>query len=110
MDNINLIINKKRPSSQIDNLQVGNKNLQQPVTISNGINTYFRNIPTELASKLPTTNRRFSHYMKRKKGKFHFNKVNEVEVFLFLENIDTRKSIGVEVHPLLPVRWKYLNH
>ena len=40
--------------------------------------------------------------MKRKKGKFHFNKVNEVEVFLLLENIDTRKSIGVDkVHPLL---------
>lgn len=55
---MNLIINKKRPSSQIDNLQVGNKNLQQPVMISNAINTYFCNIPTELASKLPTTNRK----------------------------------------------------
>ena len=43
--------------------------------------------------------------MKRKKGKFHFNKVNEVEVFLLLENIDTtcrKLSIGVDkVHPLL---------
>ena len=55
---MNLIINKKRPSSQIHYLQVGNKNVQQPVMISNAINTYFCNIPTELASKLSTTNRK----------------------------------------------------
>ena len=43
-DNVNLIINKKRPSSNIDNLKVKDKNLQQPSSISNAINRYFCNI------------------------------------------------------------------
>ena len=51
-DNIklNLIINQSRPSSIIDNLQVNGKTLHQPVSISNSINYYFCNVPTELAS------------------------------------------------------------
>ena len=49
-DNVNLIINKKRPSSNIDNLKVKDKNLQQPSSISNAINRYFCNVPTELTS------------------------------------------------------------
>ena len=48
--NVNLIINKKRPSSNIDNLHL---HLHAP---------------------------------------FYFTKVNEVEVFLLLENIETNKS------------------
>ena len=49
-DSVNLIINKKRPSSNIDNLKVKDKNLQQPSSISNAINRYFCNVPTELTS------------------------------------------------------------
>ena len=56
-DNVNLIINKKRPSSNIDNLKVKDKKLQQPSSISNVINRYFCNVPTELASKLPKADR-----------------------------------------------------
>lgn len=58
-DNVNLIINKKRSSSNIDNLKVKDKNLQQPFSISNAINRYFCNVPTELASKLPKADRHF---------------------------------------------------
>ena len=50
-DNVNLIINKKRPSLNIDKLKVKDKNLQQPSSISNAINRYFCNVPTELASE-----------------------------------------------------------
>ena len=68
-DNVNnLIINKKWPYSNIDNLKVKDKNLQQPSSISNAINRYFCNVPTELASKLPKADRHFSTYMKRKKS------------------------------------------
>ena len=41
-DNVNL--SKNRPSSNIDNLKVKDKNLQQPSSISNAINRYFCNI------------------------------------------------------------------
>ena len=93
-DNVNLIINKKRPSSNIDNLKVKDKNLQQPSSISNAINKYFCNVPTELASKLPKADRHFST--------FRFAQVNEIEVYLLLESIDTKKSFGYDkVHPLL---------
>ena len=40
-DNINLLINKKRPSSHIEKLQVDNKQYEQPVTISNCLNNFF---------------------------------------------------------------------
>ena len=59
-DNINLIINKKRPSSIIDNFQVNGNYLHQPVSISNAINKYFCNVPTELASSLPKADRHFT--------------------------------------------------
>ena len=92
-DNVNLIINKKRPSSVIENLQVKGKNLQQPASISNAINKYFCNVPSELASDLPKTDRRASSYVNRKKCKFHFTKVSEIEVFLLLDSIDCKKII-----------------
>ena len=101
-DNINLIINKKRPSSIIDNLQVNGKNLHQPASISNAINKYFCNAPTELASSLPKADRHFASFLKGKKCIFRFTKVSEVEVFLLLESIDCKKSFGYDkIHPLL---------
>ena len=90
-DNINLIINKKRRSSIIDNLQVNGKTLHQPVSISNAINKYFCNVPTELASSLPKADRHFASFIKEKKCTFRFTKVSEVEVFLLLESIDCKK-------------------
>ena len=103
-DNVNLIINKKRPSSNIDNLKVKEKDLQHPSSISNAINRYmyFCNVPTELASKLPKADRHYSANMKRKKSTFRFAQVNETEVYLLLESIDTKKYFGYDnVHPLL---------
>ena len=44
-DNINMIINKTRPSSQIDKLSINHKQIQHPYTISNTLNSYFCNIP-----------------------------------------------------------------
>ena len=69
-NNVNLIINKKRPSSNIDNLKVHDKNLQQPASISSTLNKYFCEVPTCFASKLPKANRHFSSYMKREKMHF----------------------------------------
>ena len=97
-DNVNLIINKKR----LENLQVKGKNLQQPASISKAINKYFCNVPSELASDLPKTDRRASSYVNRKKCKFHFTKVSGIEVFLLLDSIDCKKSFGFDkIHPFL---------
>ena len=76
--------------------------LQQPSSISNAINRYLCNVPTELASKLPKADRHFSTYMRRKKSTFRFAQVNKIEVYLLLESIDTTKSFGYDkVHPHL---------
>ena len=83
-DSVNLIINKKGPSSNIDNLKVKDKNLQQPSSISDAIGRYFCNVPTELASKLPKADGHFSTYVRRKKLTFRFARVNEIEVYLLL--------------------------
>ena len=98
MQNGNLIINKKRPSSNIDILKIKDK--KPPAT---GLNIkHFCNVASELESKLSKAERRFSSYMKRNKGTFHFIKLNEMEVFLILDSIDTEKSFGFDkVHPLL---------
>ena len=101
-DNVNLIINEKRPSSVIENLQVKGKNLQQPASISNAINKYFCNVPSELTSDLPKTDCHASSYVNRKKCTFHFTKVGEMEVVLLLDSIDCKKSFGFDkIHPFL---------
>ena len=41
-----LLINKKRPSSHIEKLQVDNKQYEQPLTISNCRNNFFCNVPS----------------------------------------------------------------
>ena len=50
----------------INNLQVDGKNLHQPASISNAINKYFCNVPTELAPSLPKADRHFTSFMKGK--------------------------------------------
>ena len=55
-----------------------------------------------LLLKLPKADRHFSTYIRRKKSTFRFAQVNEIEVYLLLESIDTKKSFGYDnVHPLL---------
>ena len=101
-DNINVTINKKRPSFNIENFQVNDKNFEQPFSISNAINKYFCGVPAELAFKLPKSNHRSASYMLRKKESFRFIRVSEVEVILLLQSIDIMKSFGFnKVHPLL---------
>lgn len=108
-DNLNLIINIRPPPSNIDNLKVKDKNLQQPSLIPNAIffkekNRYrcFCNVPTEHASKLPKADHHFSTYMTRKKSTFRFAQEKETQVYLLLESIDTKKSFGYDkAHGLL---------
>ena len=55
-DNINLLINKKRPSSHIGKFLMGNKQYE-PLSISNCLNNFFCNFPSILASQLPKSNK-----------------------------------------------------
>ena len=101
-DNINIIINKKRPNSHTEKLYADDKYYQQPQSIANILNSYFCNIPSSLASKLPKTNMKPGSYLPRKTSKFKFSRVSELEVFLSLENLNTKKCFGADkVHPLL---------
>ena len=101
-DNINLLINKKRPSSHIDKLQVDNKRHEQPLTISNCLNDFYCNVPSTLAAQLPKSDKSATSYLSQKQKQFHFTQVSEIEVFLLLESLDTNKSFGIDkIHPLL---------
>ena len=101
-DNIHFVINKRYPSSNTDKLQVGNKQYHHSASISNALNKFFGDIPTNLASKLPKSSHHFTSYLRRNKYKFCFRPANEIEVFLLLENLDGRKSFGVDkVRPFL---------
>ena len=101
-DNINLIINKKKPSSSISEIKVDSKHYTQPTSIANNINNYFCNVPRDLAAKLPHKGNKFKSYLPRKTSKFKFSKVSELEVFLLLEGMDKTKSFGLDkIHPFL---------
>lgn len=101
-DNNNLLINKKRPSSHIEKLQVDNKRYEQPLTISNCLNDFFCNVPSTLAAQLPKSHKSATSYLSQKRIQFCFAQVSEIEVFLLLESLDTNKSFGIDkIHPLL---------
>ena len=90
-DNINYIINKKRPSSHIEKISVNNiKKYHQPSSIANHLNNYFCNVASDLATSLPKSNRHFKSYLTQYKEKFSFTQVSEVEVFLLLENLNRK--------------------
>ena len=93
-DNINFIINKKRPNSHIDKLKTNNKHYNQPTSIANALNNYFCDIPSKLASALPKSNHHFRSHLTHKNSKFYFSKISEVEVFLLLQNREKKKSFG----------------
>ena len=66
------------------------------------MNSYFCNVASALATSLPKSNRHFKSYLTQYKEKFSFTQVSEVEVFLLLENLDRKKSFGIDkVHPFL---------
>ena len=70
-DNINLIVfflivKKRRPLSNIEKRD--GKQCHQTVLISYVLNTYFRDIPSYLASKLPKSNCHFTSYLQGKKS------------------------------------------
>ena len=101
-DNINLLINKKRPSSHIEKLQVDNKQYEQPLTISNCLNKFFCDVPSRLAAQLPKSVKSATSYLSQEQKQFRFVQVSEIEVFLLLESLDTSKSFGIDkIHPLL---------
>ena len=69
-DNINLLINKKRPSSHMEKLQVDNKRYEQ--TISNCLNDFFCNVPSTLAAQLPKSDKSATSYLSQKQKQFRF--------------------------------------
>ena len=101
-DNIDLLINKKRPSSHIEKIETDNKQYQQPLTTSDCLNKFFCNIPSTLGPKLSKSDRNATSYLSQKTEIFQSSKISEIEVFLILENLDRKKSFGIDkVHPFL---------
>ena len=97
-DNINLIINKKRPSSYIEKLHVNDKCYQQLQSIADTLNISV----IYLASKLPKTNLKPGYYLSQKTSKFKFSRVSELKVLLSIESLNIKKSFGADkVYPLL---------
>ena len=92
-DNINYIINKKRPSSHIEQISVSNKKYLQPSSIVNHLNNYFCNVDSDHATCLPKANRHFKSYLTQYKEKFGFTQRSEVEMFLLIENFDSKNLL-----------------
>ena len=78
-DNINLLINKKRPSSHIEKLLMNNKQYEQPLSSSNCLNNFFCNVPSILASQLPKSNKNPTSYLSQQQKQFRFS-VFEIEI------------------------------
>ena len=101
-DNINLLINKKPPSSHIEKLLMYDKQHEKPLSISNCLNIFFCNVPSILASQLAKSNKNPTSYLSQQQKQFHFSQVSEIEIFLLLGSLDINKSFWCDkIHPLL---------
>ena len=101
-DNTNFPIFQHQENGHIEEISVNNKKYHQPSSIANHLNNYFCNVASDLATSLPKSNCHFKSYLTQYKEKFSFTQVSEVEVFLLLENLDRKKSFGMDkVHPFL---------
>ena len=97
--NINILINKKLPSSHIERLLMDDKHYEQPLSISNCL---FCNVPSILASQLPKSNKNPTSYLCQQQKQFRFSQVSEIEICLLLDSLDINKSFGCnKIHPLL---------
>ena len=93
-DNINVIVNERRPSSNIEKLQHDGKQYHQPFSISNVLNKYFRDIGVYLASKLPKSNRYFTSYLQQKKNPVSVLKQSmRLKFFYFLKVLTVKNRL-----------------
>ena len=92
-DNINLIDNKRRPSSNIEKLQHDDKQYHQLFSISNVLNKYFRDIPFYLASKLAKSNCHFPSYLQQKKSSFCLETVKRLKFLYFLKILTVKNRL-----------------
>ena len=85
-----MCLKRDDPDKQI--LQHDGRQYHQSFLISNVLNKCFGDIPFYLASKLPKSSCHFTSYLQQKQSSFCLETVNEVEVFLLLENLDGKKN------------------
>ena len=96
-DNVSLLLNKKQTNSYIGKTEIDNKQIMQPSSVSNCLNNYFCNIPPTLASQLSNSDRKATSYLSYTEvNHFQFPEISEMEIPLNLENLDSKKSSGID--------------
>ena len=93
---MNLLLNDLTPTLEIY------KQFNQPLSIAHTFNNYFCNTESELASALPKSSYPCECYVNNNGHKLKFSAISEAEVFLLLDQLDTKKSFGMDrVQPFM---------
>ena len=90
------MICKRNKVTKINRLRIDNRIINDPVQIANGLNDFFTNIGTELASKFQNTNENeFRKFMGENSiHSMYLHKTNPNEISKILGNLNNRKSSG----------------
>ena len=100
--NVKYITDKKRPSFHFEEISVNNRKYHQPSSIASHLNNDFSKLASDLATSLPKSNHHFKAHLTQCKEKLSLTQVSGVKVFLLLENLDRKKSFGIDkVHSFL---------
>ena len=88
---------------QLENSELKrHKQFNQPLSIAHTLNSYFCNTGSELASALPKSSYPCECYVNNHGHKLKFIAISEAEVFLLLDQLDKKKSFGIDrVQPFM---------
>ena len=95
---INEMINKKRESTSLDNLNINGKEITNSEDVSKEFNSFFTRVGPELASKINSNdNTHFSDYLTRPLNKnIFFNPTDEAEIIKVVKSFQPKKSSGYD--------------
>ena len=87
---INYVFNREWPNSHTKKMSVNDKRSHQSLSTANTLNIYFCDIGSELASILPKTiaSHRYKSYLKNYRHELKFSAICELEVFIYLDQLD----------------------
>ena len=92
---INTVLNKSKDKPQISKLNCNGTISKDPRVMAESFNNYFSQIGTDLASKIPPTNRHFTDFLNNPNPDSLFlDPVDELEILNIINNLDNKKSCG----------------
>ena len=96
---INSILSRKKSMTQTTKVIVGDKEIIDPVEVSNAFNVHFTDIGPNLASKIDMSHRNFDDYMSQCDSSFELKSLTVGEVLKLIRDLPSGKADGLDGIP-----------